>query len=79
MSGDPPKLPEEGYSDAARTFVFSCLNKMPKLRPSYQALLSFEWLQDLVKPETITEDEEEETDGEDGSMLLHCDSHQNGL
>ncbi|RYP90650.1 hypothetical protein DL770_003251 [Monosporascus sp. CRB-9-2] len=62
VEGDPPSLPEEGYSDTARVFVLSCLNKIPKLRPSYKALLASEWLQGLTKPETITEDEEEDNE-----------------
>ncbi|KAG4217249.1 hypothetical protein PC116_g34270, partial [Phytophthora cactorum] len=43
----------------ARTFVHGCLNKVPKLRPTYQALLASEWIEDLTKPETITEEDEE--------------------
>ncbi|KAI4864363.1 kinase-like protein [Hypoxylon rubiginosum] len=58
VEGDPPDLPDR-YSEAARTFVHGCLNKIPKLRPTYQALLASEWLQDLTKPETITEEDEE--------------------
>lgn len=64
MEGEPPSLPDEGYSDSARAFVLACLNKTPKLRPSYQALLSFPWLLELTKPETITEDEEEAHENE---------------
>ncbi|ORY67751.1 mitogen activated protein kinase [Pseudomassariella vexata] len=59
VEGDPPDLPSEGYSDVARLFVHGCLNKVPKLRPNYQALLASEWLQGLTKPETITEEDEE--------------------
>ncbi|KAI0116682.1 kinase-like protein [Hypoxylon sp. NC0597] len=58
VEGDPPDLPDR-YSEAARTFVHGCLNKVPKLRPTYQALLASEWLADLTKPETITEEDEE--------------------
>ncbi len=64
VDGEPPRLPEQGYTDAAHAFVFACLNKKPKLRPSYQALLLFDWLKDLTKPETITEDEEEANENE---------------
>lgn len=32
---------------------------MPKLRPTYQALLASEWIEDLTKPETIAEEDEE--------------------
>ncbi|KAI1392495.1 kinase-like protein [Hypoxylon trugodes] len=65
VEGDPPDLPDR-YSEAARTFVHGCLNKVPKLRPTYQALLASEWLKDLTKPETITE-EDEEADENDAS------------
>ncbi|KAL7620903.1 MAP kinase kinase Wis1 [Parahypoxylon ruwenzoriense] len=65
VEGEPPDLPDR-YSEAARTFVHSCLNKMPILRPTYQALLASEWLKDLTKPETITE-EDEEADENDAS------------
>ncbi|KAI2782260.1 kinase-like protein [Daldinia loculata] len=58
VEGDPPDLPDR-YSEAARTFVHGCLNKVPKLRPTYQALLASEWIEDLTKPETITEEDEE--------------------
>ncbi|OTB07402.1 hypothetical protein M426DRAFT_53849 [Hypoxylon sp. CI-4A] len=63
VEGDPPDLPDR-YSEAARTFVHGCLNKVPKLRPTYQALLASEWLQDLTKPETITEEDEEEEEND---------------
>ncbi|KAI1104043.1 kinase-like protein [Jackrogersella minutella] len=63
VEGDPPDLPDR-YSEAARTFVHGCLNKVPKLRPTYQALLASEWIKDLTKPETITEEEEEEAENE---------------
>ncbi|KAI2472230.1 kinase-like protein [Annulohypoxylon bovei var. microspora] len=63
VEGDPPDLPNR-YSEAARTFVHGCLNKVPKLRPTYQALLASEWLKDLTKPETITEEDEEAEENE---------------
>lgn len=56
---DPPDMPEEGYSATAIRFVKSCLNKKASLRPTYQALLNAEWLKDMTKPETITEEDEE--------------------
>ncbi|KAI1379916.1 kinase-like protein [Hypoxylon crocopeplum] len=69
VDGDAPDLPDR-YSEAARTFVHGCLNKVPRLRPTYQALLASEWLQDLTKPETITEeDEEEEEEGASDEAL----------
>ncbi|KAI0008183.1 kinase-like domain-containing protein [Xylariaceae sp. FL0662B] len=63
VEGDPPDLPEH-YSETACLFVHGCLNKVPKLRPTYQALLASEWLKDLSKPETITEEEEEAAENE---------------
>lgn len=59
VDGEPPDLPEEGYSVAARDFVKGCLNKIPKLRPTYAALLAHPWLADLSKPVTISEEDEE--------------------
>ncbi|KAH6647142.1 kinase-like domain-containing protein, partial [Truncatella angustata] len=61
---DPPKMPEEGYSATAHKFVKSCLNKNANLRPTYQALLNAEWIKDLTKPETITEEDEEDAENE---------------
>ncbi|KAF2034095.1 kinase-like protein [Setomelanomma holmii] len=60
VDGEPPDLPQEGYSDAARNFVRGCLNKIPNLRPTYAMLLQHAWLAPLAKPETITEEEEDE-------------------
>lgn len=62
MDGEPPDLPEEGYSDVAKNFVRGCLNKIPKLRPTYSMLLQHQWLAPLVKPQTITEEDEEEAE-----------------
>ncbi len=59
VDGEPPDLPEEGYSVAARDFVKGCLNKIPKLRPTYSALLAHPWLADLSKPATISEEDED--------------------
>jgi len=41
--------------------VRSCLNKIPKLRPTYAMLLRHAWLAPLLKPPTISEADEEET------------------
>ncbi|KIW04795.1 hypothetical protein, variant [Verruconis gallopava] len=60
VNGDPPDLPEEGFSDAARNFVHGCLNKIPKLRPTYAMLLQHAWLAPLSKPAAILEEDEEE-------------------
>lgn len=69
VEGEPPALPEEGYSDAARDFVASCLNKIPKLRPPYAMLLKHPWLKPLSKPQTITEEAEE---GEDADQVAEA-------
>ena len=60
VDGDPPDLPSSGFSDAARDFVRSCLHKVPKLRPTYAMLIRHAWLSPLLKPPTISEDDEEE-------------------
>ena len=49
----------EGYSDGARDFVKGCLNKTPKLRPTYAMLLRHSWLAPLLKPPSIAEEDEE--------------------
>ncbi|KAF1950077.1 kinase-like protein [Byssothecium circinans] len=64
VDGEPPDLPQDGYSDVARNFVSGCLNKIPKLRPTYAMLLQHAWLAPLIKPETITEEDEEEAEAE---------------
>lgn len=46
-----------------------CLNKVPKLRPTYAALLRHAWLTPLTKPPTISEDEEAEKLAEAGAEL----------
>ena len=53
-------MPDEGYSDASRDFVKACLHKIPKMRPTYAMLLQHPWLLQLSKPETITEEDEDE-------------------
>jgi mitogen-activated protein kinase kinase len=45
VDGDPPSLPEGKFSPEARDFVDQCLNKVPRLRPSYSKLLAHPWLQ----------------------------------
>lgn len=59
MDGEPPDLPKDKFSDAARDFVAGCLNKIPKLRPTYPMLLQHAWLSPLAKPQVITEEDEE--------------------
>jgi mitogen-activated protein kinase kinase len=46
--------------------VRGCLNKIPKMRPTYAALLRHAWLSPLMKPPTISEDEEAEKAAEAG-------------
>lgn len=58
MDGDPPDLPTEGFSLLARDFVHGCLNKIPKLRPTYSMLLQHGWLAALSKPVAIVEEDE---------------------
>jgi mitogen-activated protein kinase kinase len=60
VNGDPPDLPKEGFTDTARNFVHGCLNKIPKLRPTYAMLLQHAWLAPLTKPDAIMEEEEDE-------------------
>ncbi|UNI23986.1 Mitogen-activated protein kinase kinase [Purpureocillium takamizusanense] len=64
VEGDPPDLPSEGFSDAARDFVRSCLHKIPKKRPTYAMLLQHPWLKPFSKPQTITEEAEEGEEAE---------------
>ena len=59
VDGAPPDLPADTFSEASRDFVAGCLNKIPKLRPTYPMLLQHAWLAPLVKPETIMEEDEE--------------------
>ena len=57
MDGEPPDLPSDRFSEAARNFVKSTLNKVPKLRPNYATLLQHPWLAPLLKPPTILEED----------------------
>nr|XP_036575192.1 mitogen activated protein kinase kinase [Colletotrichum truncatum]KAF6781731.1 mitogen activated protein kinase kinase [Colletotrichum truncatum] len=59
VEGEPPGLPEEGYSSTAHDFVKRCLNKVPKERPTYAMLLQHPWMAPFSKIETITEEAEE--------------------
>ncbi|KAJ6263585.1 PAK-2p27 [Drechslerella dactyloides] len=60
VDGPPPDLPEEGFSPQARDFVRRTLHKIPKMRPTYAALLQHPWLADMQPTQTITEEEEDE-------------------
>lgn len=44
VDGEPPRLPESGYSALAQDFVAKCLDKNPKKRPTYAALFEHPWL-----------------------------------
>ena len=66
MDGEPPDLPSDTFSEAAIDFVRGCLNKIPRLRPNYAMLLRHAWLAVLLKPPTISEDEEGEDAAENG-------------
>ncbi|KAJ5596838.1 MAP kinase kinase PBS2 [Penicillium hetheringtonii] len=52
VHGEPPSLPESGYSEEAHAFVQACLDKNPKNRPSYNMLLRHAWLVPLMRPPT---------------------------
>ena len=69
MDGDPPDLPASGFSDTARDFVHGCLHKVPKSRPTYAMLTSHPWLAPLLKPPTITEEDEEVDSPEDSPSI----------
>ncbi|GKT62873.1 mitogen activated protein kinase kinase [Colletotrichum tofieldiae] len=64
VEGEPPGLPEEGYSSTAHDFVHKCLNKIPKDRPTYAALLQHPWMAPFSKIETIAEEAEEGDEAE---------------
>lgn len=59
VEGEPPAMPEEGYSDTAKDFVRACLHKIPMKRPTYAMMLKHAWLKEFSKPQTITEEAEE--------------------
>ncbi|KAF9885933.1 hypothetical protein FE257_012223 [Aspergillus nanangensis] len=56
VHGDPPTLPDSGYSDEAHAFVRACLDKTPNKRPSYTTLLRHPWLAPLMQPPTADGD-----------------------
>ena len=57
-------MPTDKFSEAARDFVKRTLNKIPKLRPNYATLLQHPWLAPLLKPPTISEEDEDSADEE---------------
>ncbi|KAK5048965.1 hypothetical protein LTR84_005387 [Exophiala bonariae] len=66
VDGEPPDLPADQFSEVAIDFVRGCLNKIPRLRPTYTMLLRHGWLAPLMKPPTISEDDEAEQAAEAG-------------
>ncbi|KAL6871845.1 map kinase [Trichoderma novae-zelandiae] len=72
VEGEPPAMPEDGYSDLAKDFVKSCLHKIPKMRPTYALLLKHPWIQSLSKPKTIDEVAE---DGEAADKVAEAVGH----
>ncbi|KFY25793.1 hypothetical protein V493_04452 [Pseudogymnoascus sp. VKM F-4281 (FW-2241)] len=69
VDGDPPDLPAEGYSSVTRDFVRGCLNKIPKLRPTYSMLLQHPWLAALSKPAAISEEEGDDPAATNGTTI----------
>ncbi|RMZ76345.1 hypothetical protein DV738_g4988, partial [Chaetothyriales sp. CBS 135597] len=69
VEGEPPSLPADSYSPEAIDFVRKCLHKVPKMRPTYAMLLRHPWLAPLMKPPTISEDEEAEAAAEAGGSV----------
>lgn len=57
VHGDPPTLPDTGYSEEAHAFVRACLDKTPHKRPSYSMLLRHPWLAPLMQPPSADGDE----------------------
>lgn len=68
VDGPPPDLPDEGFSPQARDFVRRTLHKVPKMRPTYAALLQHPWLSEMQTTQTITEEEEPE-EGEEAPSV----------
>lgn len=58
-------MPSEDYSQASREFVRGCLNKKPKLRPTYDALLKHAWLKPIVAEYDAIKEEPEEEQGQE--------------
>lgn len=69
VDGDPPDLPGDSFTPVAHDFVRGCLNKIPKMRPTYAMLLRHAWLAPLLKMPEISEDEEAEAAAEAGNAL----------
>ncbi|EAW07234.1 mitogen-activated protein kinase kinase PBS2 [Aspergillus clavatus NRRL 1] len=68
VHGDPPTLPETGYSEEAQSFIRACLDKNASKRPSYSMLLRHPWLAPLMKPPT-------QANGADETPVPQPDTH----
>lgn len=75
VHGDPPTLPDTGYSDEAHAFVRACLDKIPKNRPSYNMLLRHPWLSPLMRPPSEVEGEMAPQPAEDQAPGSHPSSY----
>ncbi|KAK3330639.1 kinase-like domain-containing protein [Apodospora peruviana] len=69
VEGEPPKLPEEGFSATAQDFVRSCLQKIPAKRHTYPMLLAHPWMKPLGRPATIAEEAEAEDAAADDELV----------
>src|ERR1700761_6268149 len=78
VDGAPPDLPAETFSEASRDFVAGCLNKIPKLRPTYPMLLQHAWLAPVAKPATIMEEDEEAAEAAEAEGSEAGGSEANG-
>lgn len=75
VHGDPPALPDTGYSEEAHAFVRACLDKTPKNRPSYNMLLRHPWLSPLMRPPSEVEGEMAPQPAEDQPPGSHPSSY----
>ncbi|KAF3897182.1 Polymyxin B resistance protein kinase [Trichophyton interdigitale] len=67
VQGDPPTLPDPGYSVEAKDFVASCLQKNPAARPTYANLIRHTWVEKLMQPPTATPETTEAGEATPGS------------
>ncbi|EZF29072.1 STE/STE7 protein kinase [Trichophyton interdigitale H6] len=67
VQGDPPTLPDPGYSVEAKDFVASCLQKNPAARPTYANLIRHTWVEKLMQPPTATPEATEAGEATPGS------------
>ncbi|MCJ1375105.1 hypothetical protein MMC20_006339 [Loxospora ochrophaea] len=74
VDGDPPSLPPTTFSPQAHDFVSSCLHKIPAQRPTYAMLIRHPWLVPLLKPPTITEEDDNDTNEPESPDLASSSS-----